>query len=65
MKCPFRVKTFNHREFISGKAIGNPIEVHHCYFEDCHGDECPFYYTDEDNIEKCARCDGGPREEEL
>lgn len=65
MKCSFRVKTFNHREFISGKAIGNPIEVHHCYFEDCHGEECPFYYTDENNVERCARCDGGPREEEL
>ena len=21
MKCPFRVKTFNHHEFINGKAI--------------------------------------------
>lgn len=65
MKCPFRVKTFKHHEYINGKAIGAPTEVRHCYFEDCHGDECPFYYTDEDNVEKCARCDGGPREEEL
>ena len=65
MKCPFRVKTFTHREFIGGRAIDSPTEVQHHYFEECHGDDCPFFYDDENGIEKCARCDGGPREEEL
>jgi hypothetical protein len=62
MKCPFRVKTFTHREFTNGKAVGNPVEVRHCYYEECHGDECPYFYRNDEDIDHCARCDGGPED---
>lgn len=35
-----------------------------CTFAPCHGDECPFYYTDENDVPKCIRCNG-PEEEEI
>lgn len=65
MKCPFRVKTFRNNEYLNGKAIGEKVSVRHCEFEDCHGDDCPFFYMDCHDVEKCARCDGGENYESL
>ena len=56
MKCPFRLSTTKTKDTQLSKTYT------HCYFEDCHGDECPFYYRDYNDVEKCARVHG-PEEE--
>lgn len=53
MKCPFRIKREASWNFATRHAIIYEE------FEDCHEDECPFYYTDENDVSKCSRCDGG------
>lgn len=60
MKCPFRIS----RDIVLDKSYNTYYKVvAHENFENCHGDDCPFYYVDENDVGKCARCDGG--EEEL
>lgn len=53
MKCPFRIK----REVVWNTTRCRAAM--HEDFEPCHEEECPFYYTDENDVSKCSRCDGG------
>lgn len=70
MICPFRVhtKTRKHtEEYPAGKynvLVPASYKETTRTFEHCHGDECPFYYVDENDVPKCARCNG-PEEEEI
>ena len=61
MKCPFRLQKDIKLDTFDNHSKG------HVYvneeFAPCHGDDCPFFYMDCHDVEKCARCDGG--EEEL
>lgn len=57
MKCPFRCSKYVRWDAKRAEAL-----VHED-FENCHGDECPCYYTDENDVEKCSRCYDGPEEE--
>ena len=63
MICPFRIhtKTRKHEERYTSPVS---YEETTSTFEDCHGDECPFYYVDENDVPKCTRCNG-PEEEEI
>lgn len=56
MICSFRVHTKT-RIYDTYKETTRTFEL-------CQGDECPFYYVDENDIPKCARCNG-PEEEEI
>lgn len=60
MKCPFKI--YKNTTVDKSYSTYCVIKVHES-FEECHGDDCPFYYVDENDVGKCARCDGG--EEEL
>ena len=63
MICPFRIYTKT-RKYT--EEYPNPVSYKEttCTFAPCHGDECPFYYTDENDVPKCIRCNG-PEEEEI
>ncbi len=61
MRCPFRIcMTKTHPP----SPYGDASEVMHRDYEICYGDECPFYYVDENDVPKCTRCNG-PEEEEI
>ena len=67
MICPFRIHTKTVSQWKApefGKDDGQDEEEITRTFEPCHGDECPFYYVDENDVPKCARCNG-PEEEEI
>lgn len=65
MICPFRIHTKTVTQFYTGDENHNHDEEETTRtFEPCHGDRCPFYYIDENDIPKCARCNG-PEEEEI
>lgn len=60
MKCPFKLnKTINADR---SSKIHPTVSVKE-HFGSCEYDECPFYYKDEDSIDRCSRCDGGPEED--
>ena len=59
MKCPFKINKSIY------KTHGGYTTCINESFACCDDDECPFFYRDCDDEPKCARCDGGPREEEL
>lgn len=60
MKCPFRIKETTVSEYKEACQY-----VKYRDFDTCYGDECPFFYKNDEDVDCCARCDGGPREEEL
>lgn len=53
MRCPFRIKETSVIE-----CDYNAANKHIKYrdFSSCYGDECPFYYQDDDGVGKCSRC---------
>lgn len=56
MKCPFRkVTTFQYDYSSLGNGSHNLKKTEE-EFSYCYGDNCPFYYTDEDDIGHCNRC---------
>ena len=61
MRCPFRICT---TKMLPPYGDADVSEVTHRDYEICHGDECPFYYVDENDVPKCIRCNG-PEEEEI
>ena len=60
MICPFRIYTET-RKYTEYNILHKETK---CTFAPCHGDECPFYYVDENDVPKCTRCNG-PEEEEI
>lgn len=61
MKCPFKTQKDIKFDLFDDRSKG------HIYVNDsfgpCNGDECPYFYMDCHDVEKCGRCDG--IEEEL
>ena len=66
MICPFRIhtKTITGWHRPDANSSGYDEEETTRTFELCHGDECPYYYVNENDVPKCARCNG-PEEEEI
>lgn len=64
MVCPFRIYTKTRKYTEEYPNPATTYKETECTFAPCHGDECPFYYVDENDIPKCIRCNG-PEEEEL
>lgn len=60
MKCPFLINKITMVDRTSTRYVKGSVEES---FGNCSYDECPFYYKDEDDTDKCARCDGGPQED--
>ena len=66
MKCPFRINTMQRDGNMEWNQATSSIDVIHFTtreFADCYGDECPCFYKDENDVDKCSRCNG--LEEEL
>lgn len=58
MVCPFRkVTTFEYIYSSLGEG-SHHIKKTEEEFGTCYEDNCPFYYTDEDNNACCDRCGG-------
>lgn len=64
MICPFRVHTKTH-EYSEGYPKPDSYKETTCTYEPCHGDECPFYYVNDNDMPKCARCNTSEEEEIL
>lgn len=53
MKCPFRIK----ERVVAECEYDEPAQqIKYREFDLCYGDECPFYYQDDDGVDKCSRC---------
>lgn len=52
MKCPYRIK-----ETTVSDYRDSPQYVKYREFDSCYGDECPFYYQDDNAVDKCSRCE--------
>lgn len=63
MKCPFRIRQADFIDTISVNGRARDAKITAKTFEDCHGEDCPYYYVDENDVSKCARCVG--QEEEI
>lgn len=56
MKCPFR-KITNYQYKYSANGSGSHLVTRtEEEFSYCYGDNCPFFYTDEEDIGRCNRC---------
>ncbi len=63
MKCPFMIFKNVDVNLFDNHSKGD-VRISE-YFRECYGDSCPFFYKNDEDVDHCARCDGGPREEEL
>ena len=63
MKCPFRIKEISVIEGSYNDPVPANKHVKYRDFDSCYGDECPFYYQDEDGVSKCSRCNPTIEEE--
>lgn len=61
MKCPFKIQKDIKLDLFDDRSKGHVYVTES--FAPCEYDECPYYYQDDDGVDKCARCDGGPQEE--
>lgn len=57
MKCPFRIIETTSMDYKTDRVEKTKD------FGSCYGDECPFYYQDEDGVSKCSRCNPITEEE--
>lgn len=56
MRCPFRKNTtykYTGKQTDNGLAILDSMEES---FGACYGDDCPFYYKDDEDNDCCDRC---------
>lgn len=55
MRCPFRIKETS----VIERSYDDPINKHVKYrdFDLCYGDQCPYYYKDDNGVDKCSRCE--------
>ena len=58
MKCPFMIFKDVDVKLFDGNSKGHILVSEQ--FRECYGDSCPFFYKDDEDIDHCARCDGGP-----
>ena len=65
MKCPFRIRRADFVDTISVNGKARDAKITAKTFEECHGFECPFYYVNDNDMPKCARCNTSEEEEIL
>lgn len=65
MKCPFRIRQVDFVGTINVDGRAKDAKITAKTFEECHGDECPYYFVDENDVSKCARCTNSEEEEIL
>ena len=61
MKCPFLISKDMAFDLFDNHSKGHILITEK--FGNCSYDECPFYYKDDEDVDHCSRCDGGPEED--
>ena len=64
MRCSFRINTTQRDGTDWDLTTNSPVPTRFTTreFAECYSDECPCYYKDENDVDKCSRCNG-PEEE--